>query len=345
MSELEPTYLNALEQVPGVRSYKVLRPVGGRGDQEIDALVRLRTEAGTSDLLVQQFRSHLSHKAVDHVIANAGRAAEPVLVLAPHIGAGLAAKLVAAGLNYLDADGNCHIAAAPLYIHIEGKTAATRRSADKGIRSAGYQVLFAYLADPTLLDATVRSVAERAGVSRQPVSDMRRRLVEDQYVFETKTATRWHRRRLQDALGLWLGGYETVLRPSLLWGTYRTDTDPSELEERIAQAFPKAGLTEFRWGGSAAGFRLTGHYRGERTVVHVPEVPATLPKRLRALSDPRGNLVLMNAFGSLNWAPDRDTVHPLLVYAEMLNEAGERAREAAKELYDEHLAPIWQAAA
>jgi hypothetical protein len=336
------SYKVALGSLPGVLSQRELR-LPPR-DRSFDAKLRLRTAAGTLDLLVEETRTHLTHKAVDHIIAMASASPEPVLILAPHIGAGLAAKLTAAGLNYLDAHGNCHISAPPLYIHIEGKTGAPLPRADKGIRSPGYQVLFAYLADTTLLDAPVRHVAERAGVSRQPVSDMRNRLLEEGYIFETKTKAAWHPTRLRDALTLWLHGYDTAVRSALQRGTYRTqDAMPGDLEQRLVQELGEKQI-DFRWGGGAAAFRLTGHYRGETTVVHVRDAADDINRGLRAVRDTRGNLVLMDAFGSINWKPGTNTVHPLLVYSELLHASSERAREAAQEVYDTHLAPAWDGA-
>lgn len=339
--ELDPAYVSSLDALPGVQSYEILAPSTGAGEPLGAARLALRTAAGDHELVIQRYRSHLSHQMADHIVAGARHSPRPLLVLAPHIGARLGAKLAAAGVHYLDAHGNCHISAPPLYLHIEGKTGAPEPRADKGLRSAGYQVLFAYLAEPGALDAPVRAVAELAGVSRQPVSDMKRRLLEGGYVFAAGGRTAWHPRGREEALGLWLHGYETTVRAALLRGRYRTrEVQPDQLEERIAHAF-YGDASAFRWGGSAAGARLTGHYRGERTVVHAHAPPADLPRQLRALADPAGNLVVLDAFGTLNWEPGRDTVHPLLVYSEMLHEGSERAREAAEELYEQHIAPLW----
>jgi hypothetical protein len=67
-----------------------------------------------------------------------------------------------------------------------------------------------------------------------------------------------------------------------------------------------------------------------------------LAKRVRGLPDPDGNLLIMHTFGTINWSPERETVHPLLVYSEMLSEGSERAREAAQALHDRYLAPLWR---
>lgn len=343
MPTVGATYEQHLEQLPGVLSYRLVAPPASASGRGIDATLKLRTRAGVRTLLIQLHRSHLSDSLVQHVIVTLGKLSQPVLIVAPLIGVGLAAKLAAAGLNYLDSRGNCHIAVPPLFIHVEGKTAPPSPKASKGVRRAGYQVLFAFLAAPQLLDATLRVVAEEAGVSHQAVSDMRHRLLEEGYVLETKAGARWHPHRRRDALDLWLRGYETTLRAALLWGTYRTrDKDPGQIEKRLIAAAKQPGSKlEYRWGGSAAGFRLTGYYRGERTVVHVPD-PGNLNCQLQAIPDPGGNLVLMDAFGTLNWKAQGDTAHPLLVYAEMLAEGSERAREAAQEVFERYVAPNWE---
>lgn len=331
-------YRRVLEGLPGVQSFRYAKQ--GRGP---DVRARLETEAGDREVVVRIFRSHLTAQTAHHIVSTAAASTEPVVIFAPHVGAGLAALLSEAGVNYVDVHGNCHLVLPPLFIHVEGKTGARRPGAGKGLRRPAYQVLFAYLAEPDLLDAPVRTVAERAGVSRQPVSDLRRRLLDDAYLLATKTKTRWNPRRRQDALDLWLHGYETIVRPSLRWGTYRTrPDDPMELERQLTQALAAAGVAGLRWGGTAAGFRITGHHRGPRTVAHVRAAPDAVAQRLHALSDPRGNLVLMDAFGTLNWQSGSDTVHPLLVYSETLSEGSERAREAARELYETRIRSAWE---
>jgi hypothetical protein len=328
MHGIEPIYLDHLQSINGILSYQLDMPPEGI------VLITFQTQSGPQRLSVHQYRSHLTNDVADHLIA---QRSTPMLVLAPSIGAPLGAKLANASINYLDRSGNCHLAFGALYVHVEGRTPSALPTTNKGLRAAGYQVLFSYLAQPDLLNATVRTVAAAAGVSRQPVSDMRRRLLDDEYVVETGDICRWIPQRQQDALSLWLHGYETSVRPFLTWGTYRTnDPSPQALEDRLVSAL---GISELRWGGSAAGFKLTGHYRGERTVVHIHTPPGDLRQRLNALSDPHGNLVLMDAFGEINWQPE--TVHPLLVYSEMLRENNERASEAAREVFATRILSRW----
>jgi len=83
-------------------------------------------------------------------------------------------------------------------------------------------------------------------------------------------------------------------------------------------------------GGLAAGYRLVEHYRGDGTVAHVRGGAKALAHEIRALRDPGGKLTLFRVPGRLateGAAPG--TVHPLLVYAEMVQTRDERALEAA----------------
>ena len=342
MEALNP-YREILANLRGIRGVRVSTSKFPAQAHERDATVTIRAGSGALRLRAIEYKSHLGRAVVDHVIARFRGAREPVLVLAPHIGAGIGARLAEAGINYVDRHGNCHLVVDSVYVHVEGRTGPRRAASEKGLRSPGYQVLFAYLAEPALLDRPVRTIAEWAGVSRQPASEVRQRLLEDGYIIETRKGCRWVNRRRDDALNLWLRGYEATVRPSIVWGTYRTRSDPDELEKRIPATFSTMDVSEFRWGGTTAGYQLTRHYRGPRTTVHVHATPPGLAQELHAVSDPRGNLVIMDAFGAINWQPGRDTVHPLLVYSEMLRDGDERAREAAELLFDEHIRPTWEA--
>jgi hypothetical protein len=264
--------------------------------------------------------------------------------VAPHIGAELGRRLSQAGINYLDRQGNCHLAlGGQVLVHVEGRGPGRVTATEKGIRAPGYQVLFALLAEPSLVDAPIRALAQAAGTSRQPVVDMRHRLLSEGYLVETRSAVIWQPRRRDDALNRWLHGYETTVRPTLFVGTFRTpDRSPAELERRVAPILD-GELSDWRLGGAAAAFRLVAHHRGERTVVHVHEAPANLAKKLGGLADPHGNLIVLRAFGDLNWPPNSKLVHPLLVYSEMLIDKDDRASEAAREVFEKHVESRWSA--
>ena len=140
----------------------------------------------------------------------------------------------------------------------------------------------------------------------------------------------------RSAFERWLGDYDTILRPSLEYGRYRTsDRDPEELDESLAD-YVARGRCQF--GGLSAGYRLVEYYRGGGALVHISGGLKEFTREIRALRDPGGMLTVLRlpceiaAHGAVP-----GTVHPLLVYAEMLHSRDDRAREAASLVRKQYL--------
>ena len=84
--------------------------------------------------------------------------------------------------------------------------------------------------------------------------------------------------------------------------------------------------------------RLTGHYRGETTLLYLDHPPADVGRKLQAIPARDGPLTVLRAPGKIalrGVAPN--TVHPLLIYTELIGNRDERARETAVEIRREFL--------
>jgi hypothetical protein len=147
----------------------------------------------------------------------------------------------------------------------------------------------------------------------------------------------WVPGRSGGELDRWLVGYTDVVRPKLRRAVWRVPEESSDArEEKLRRILADRVL--WRWGGVTAAWRLTRHYRSNRTVIHVENPPADLRKGLRALPDEDGQLLLLGfpgPFGVTGATPD--TVHPLLAYSELLADDDERAREAAQDLFENYV--------
>jgi hypothetical protein len=244
--------------------------------------------------------------------------------------------LAAHDVNYLDRFGNCRLQIDQDHVAlIEGRRPGADGQRGRGLGKAGYQVIFAILARPELLDRPLRTLAKAAGTSKNTAARTVARLTEDGLVGRGPT-----RRRIlapQAVLDRWLTGYANTVRPRLLVGTFRTpDTEPEVLENRIEAAL--TGGEPWAWGGGAAAMRLTGFYRGPETVVHVATWGKAHAHRLRAVPSVDGPLVVLGIPGEIALRGALPTtVHPLLVYTELLTVGDERAREAAEEIRGRYL--------
>lgn len=293
------------------------------------SVARLQTPSGVFELALRVERSFLSSRTVEELVETAQR--RQVLLLAPLISGESAARLTAAGANYLDEAGNLHLALGEHYLaHIEGKTRPPL-ARPAGIRSAGYRVLFALMVWPELAGRPQREIAEHAGTSRTAVAALMQRLAaEGHFVGKDE------RRRLvlaDDLLQRWIVGYTDLLRPALFLRRFQM---PEGGREVLIRRLAAMGEDRFAWGGGMAASRLGGTFVGERVTLHVRGPYPALPLR----PDRDGPIHVLGIPGPLAWpggAPDwngggAQAVHPLLVFAELMDERGDRALQAAADL-------------
>lgn len=333
-----------LDDLPFVERFEVrAQPETAVGQVRPDALLDLHTPEGRFDYRIEAKRTHLTHAIADAVIAHARIDDKQWMLVAPYVPPGIAERLQEAGVDYIDEAGNWRITLGERYFAVkDGQKPERKPAAFRGMRLAGYQVLFAILARPEVADLTVRELAENAGVGKTAAADALNRLAATGLIGRDRPRRLLEPRQLLDH---WLAGYDTHVRPRLFVGTYRTPhADPLDLEAAIEDWAAGADEPEHRrwaYGGGAAAYRLTGYYRGEDTVLHVAGDPHELLRALKALKARGGPLRVLGAPGTVAFqgAVPR-TVHPLLVYTELHAEGHERARDAARqvaETYLEHL--------
>lgn len=323
--------IESLEQLPFVEEATLVAEEKGH-PFHMDGKVRLLTPTGAQELYVEAKHTNLTRTIVDGVLARMARpGAKPWILFAPHVGKHLAAYLDDQNANFVDPAGNCRLQLGDGYIaKIEGRPPPRLPAKGRGVGASGIKIAFALLVQPGLLNRPVRLLAEAAGVAPATAADRLARLREERLIHgQGQQAKLVSPHRLQE---LWLKGYETLLRPKLLIGTYRIQVvDPEETEHVIEQAL--GDDMQWGYGAASAAYRLTGFYRGEETVVHVGNGGFDYPRRLRALRTENGPITLLKAPGRLafrNGLPR--TVVPQLVYAELLIASNKRAREAAIEL-------------
>ena len=334
---LQPSpYLDNLRSLPFVRSVG-LRADRPRSGPAAAAVLELTTPRGKAKLRVEEKTSHLTLGVARDIIARvASRPTPPLILFAPYVSAEMAAVLLHQGINFVDKVGNCHLNLGGSYVaHVEGHKMRRPLAAPGGMRAPGFRLVFALLVEPELLNSPTRHIAQAAGVSLGTASNVLRRLEHDRMVVRTKS-----RRQLvrpDDLIERWIAGYAETLRPQIFLGRFHTpDKDPPSLEDRVAALLGRDWT--WAWGGAAAAFRLTKHYRSDETVLHVEAATSDLPKRLKALPHRAGRLILLGVPGPLAFRGNMPrTVHPLLIYTELVLTGSDRAREAASELRERFL--------
>ena len=148
------------------------------------------------------------------------------------------------------------------------------------------------------------------------------------------------RRRLvldEGLLQRWTVGYSDILRPSLYVDRFELPGGGVPvLERRLA-----LGVEDrVAWGGGHAARRLGGTFSGERLTLHVLDRQAVLP----LTPAPRGQVHVLGVPGLLAWPGGSQVwsgggvraVHPLLAYAELVQQRTDRALSAAAGLREQY---------
>ncbi len=326
-------YLAQLSELPFVREARVRE----RANSPADAILKLRTPTGVHEFLVELKQTHLTYALADLFLArHQGKVRARWILLAPYIGRKMAQYLARNRVNFMDLAGNCYIEIGMEHLAVvEGRTPPPKPARGRGLGTAGNQVLFAILAKPHVLNESVRRVAELAGVGKTAVANTMLRLEEEGLIGKGKR----HRVILnrEQILDRWLVGYVNMVRPRLTLGSFRTaDLDPGTLEARIEKQL--TGRVKWAWGGGPAAFRLDHYYRGTETILHITGGFEKLPMLLQAIPDKNGFLTVLMPPGPLAFEGNLPrTVHPLLVYTELITSNDKRAIDAAKRIEERFL--------
>ena len=333
---IDGRYAGRLRELPFVNDARFLAIEPRREGQFRDAILQIRTPGGAHQFVVENKTTPLTWAVVNALVARHDQHQEAWVLFAPHIGRKMARHLTDRKINFMDQVGNCHITIGDEHIAmIEGRPRPVQPTRGRGLGRAGNQVLFAILAEPGLLDLPVRQVAHLAGVGKTAVANAFNRLEEEGLVGRgRKTRPILQREQI---LERWLAGYTAIVRPQAMIGRYRTaDRDPMQLERTIEDAL--GDRTGWAWGGGAAAMRLDRYYRGTETILHVARRDGDLPACCKALPDRNGTLTILLTPGplALQGAVPR-TVHPLLVYTELVVSNDKRAIDAAGRIRDRFL--------
>jgi len=241
-------------------------------------------------------------------------------------------------VDYVDEAGNMLLRWPHFYVDIRGR----RRSSSPGrarplATAGGMRVIFALLAQRSLHHVIYRDLELISGVTigtiSRTINELQRRgLLE-------RRARRLLRVHASELLDLWIHGYAQWLRPQLVVGRYRS---AQALEEVVQQVRGDLPPEEWALTGGFAADALTKHYRGDTLGLFIRSWEPNRSKDWRWLPDDRGPITVLRPFSDgllmerllLHEIP---IAHPLLVYAELIFDGRERAREAAEMVGERYL--------
>lgn len=310
---------------------KIAAPLNSNG-YEWDAQLYIRTGINESTFKVEVKENVLPSSLPRWI----DRLQEPeTLLVAKYISNPAKRLLEKQGINYLDISGNCFIRNdRGIFLQIKGQSEPkkNREIKHRAFQKNGIKLIYALLLNEELLNERLREIASVAGISVSTVGDILTDLQAGKFlvkVNEKKMALV----NKAELLSQWVTAFNQQLKIKLVRGRFRLRTQIWSNLEIGDQSY---------WGGEPAADLLTNYLHPANFTIYSNLDRKRLITELQLLpDDDKGEVTVCSVFWPLenkNFVfPETKTVHPLLVYADLIGSGNDRNFETAKKVYEQYL--------
>ncbi len=242
------------------------------------------------------------------------------------------------GISFIDTVGNAFFKEPEFYVFISSRAKESEVKSIKPniiFQQSGLQLIFLLLSKPNSENLPYRMLAERSGISLGSVNEIMAGLTREFYLV-TQNEKRLLVRK-DELLKRWVQGYSEILRPKIFIGNFGSSDRLFEESRSIETKEMRLKFTKSCCGGEFAADLLTNYLKPSKFTLFTKNAFIDSVK-LQLRRDPNGKVEVFRRF----WKFDEDSTiaPPLLVYADLVASADARNLEAAKIIYDEHLAKL-----
>ena len=238
------------------------------------------------------------------------------------------------GIEFIDTAGNAFLKnGTGILIHIAGRNIGKQAIArlDKAITPAALRMMFAFLAEPSMLNQAYREISMSVQVSTGAIGPALQTLEARGFIGTTASGRRIINSPGQ-MLSEWATGYASRLRPKLTKFKFSAP-DAAAIRE---QWCPE--LRTSAWGGEVAAEMINGHLKPSTFTIYMDMDDASnltdCVKRFRLRADPQGPIEIVQAFWNPDYFAESFPTVPLhLIYADLLATNDSRNLEVARQIY------------
>lgn len=234
-------------------------------------------------------------------------------------------------INYIDGAGNMYLRTKNLYCYIKGNRNEIPEDKFKGrlFGKGGLKIIFALLVNEDLLNEPYRIIADKTETALGTVTYIMKELMTNGYtIFINKNVLKLKNKK--DLMDRWITGYEDKLKKTLFTGKFRFKNN-----EWMNIKFES---NKTLWGGEPATEILTNYLNPQIFTIYTKEETKDLTRNYHLIPDTNGNINIYKIFWNFEYAKvNKNTVPPLLIYADLLNTGENRNLEVAKLIYEKYL--------
>ncbi|WP_020566766.1 type IV toxin-antitoxin system AbiEi family antitoxin [Neolewinella persica] len=306
-----------------------LKIVKLKGDNHGDAVLQFAQKGHKADFVVA-VKKRLTNDKLPSLRKFLEEAVCPLLV-SDYIPMPLKSYFREQGICYLDAAGNAYLDDGKglfLFVETNKNHTVEDRKSGRAFSKAGLKVVFQILKNEDVVNEPYRNISAKAGVSIDTVGKVIKELLQDKYL--VKVSTKEYKiydysRLLQE----WVVLFNKVLRPKLRQRKF-------SLVDAGVSGIVDSGLKD-SLGGELGAELLTTYLTAESSLVYTNRSFVDVAKELGLRPYKKGEVTLIEKFWQDDDRVGESTVHPLLVYADLLDIPTPRNLEAANIIYQEHV--------
>lgn len=253
----------------------------------------------------------------------------------------LRSELKKKNINYADSAGNLFLKTKTFIFYIEGNKYPDfdNQTPSLSFTATDLKLIFNLLTDERLIFKSYRDITKMTKISLQPLSKIFNYLQSKGFILNINNRNKKIVRK-KELFEKWVLFYGEVLKPKMRKGKYRClNKDFSKIWQNINLDSEKS-----KWGGESAAYILTNYLRPEFHTIYSDENNDELLKKYKFVRDINGNIEIFNKF----WLYDNIEnlkimnlknciVHPIIIYADLLNTNNPRNIEAAKIIYNQYI--------
>jgi hypothetical protein len=300
-------------------------------DKDLDGYLRLNINGEQLNLPLE-IKNELRVPQIGKLLVHR-KAFTNLIVLAQYILPSAKEILRKHKINYIEANGNVYLQTSTQLLWLDNQKPLKPLTIkeNRAFSVTGCKVLFYLLQNEAHFYEPYRVIAKATQTSLGNITNIFNALKNNGFLINTRDKN-FKLINKKELLDKWVEAYNAVLKPSLFMGTC---TNIKNNELHIWQQL-KFKNNHFQWGGEAAGNILTNYLNPGLLEMYSHTSNMNLQKTYKLISSKNGHIYLYKAFWDLNKS-EQNTVHPLLVYADLLNDENTRKHETALKIYEKYL--------
>jgi len=288
---------------------------------------------GGEQVLYAEVRKRIEKQTIGLLQLNKKQLKDNYLLITEYVNLVVAEKLKEKNIQFIDTAGNAYINQYPLYIFLKGQKMKKGRGRKKTRRifyPAGLKVIYLFLCIPEAVNWRYREIAEKADVALGTIAWLMKDLKELGYLADMQKKGKRIVKK-EELLKEWCTQYIMTLKPKCFLGTFtaaKGNIQDIKIDKKTAL-----------WGGEPAAAEITKYLTPERMTIYTTAremKKIVIENKLKA--DENGKVEIVERFwDAVIDDKNKDTVNPVLVYADLLETGAERNVETAKMIYEQFI--------